>query len=94
LSQVHYASYSGSWDANSRDAIVAELKRKARLTDPSSGMALVVATAAAAGAAGTLTATTDTYQERVGKAVMQIGMGYHASDAAAAKAGIVWLNLE
>ena len=92
LSPVHYASYSGTVDAAARDAIVAELKKKGRLIDPNSDLSTVVATAAAAGAA--VAAGTDSYQERVGKAVMQIGMGYDASDADAAKDGIVWLNLE
>lgn len=94
LSPVHYASFSGAWDANANTSVVAELKKKGRLKDLNSELSTVVANAAAAGAAGTLTAATDTYQERVGKAVMQIGMGYDASDADAAKDGIVWLNLE
>jgi phosphoglycerate dehydrogenase-like enzyme len=92
LSPVHYASFSGTWGAGANTAVVAELKKKGRLKDPNSDLSTVVANAAAAG--GSVAATTDTYQERVGKAVMQIGMGYDASDADAAKDGIVWLNLE
>lgn len=92
LSPIHYASFSGTWGAGANTAVVAELKKKGRLKDPNSELSTVVANAAAA--AGSIASTTDTYQERVGKAVMQIGMGYDASDADAAKDGIVWLNLE
>ena len=91
-STVQYASFSGTWGASATASVVAELKKAARLKDPKSLLATVVANAAAAGA--DISSTTDTYQERVGKAVMQIGMGYDASDADAAKDGIVWLNLE
>lgn len=89
---AHYASFSGTWGASATAFIVGELKKLGRLKDAKASLATVVANAAAAGSE--VSATTDTYQERVGKAVMQIGMGYDASDADAAKDGIVWLNLE
>lgn len=91
LSKVQYATYSGTWNAGAVTAVVTELKKKGRLKDPDTALALAVATAAAA--AGAIAEDTAAYQERVGKGVMQIGMGYHGTNAATAKSGIVWLDL-
>lgn len=90
-SKVYYSEYDGTWGAPATAAVVAELKKKGRLKDPDNELALAVATAAAA--ASGIAEDTVSYQERVGKAVMQIGMGYHATVAATAKANIVWLDL-
>jgi hypothetical protein len=92
VSKEVYVEYDGTFNVAARKMVLNELKKKANLTDPKNELEAVLATVAAAGTYASK--TTDTYQERVGKAVMQVGAGYHASNMAQAKSGIVWLNLE
>lgn len=89
---TQYVCYSGTWGTKAKKEVVAELMKVAKLKDL--GNKLEKAVAAAAAAKGDIEPTSASYSERVGKAVIQIGMGYDKEDLAAAKSGIVWLNLE
>lgn len=90
-SATHYVTLSGTADTNTLDVVLNDLKKKARLKDPETVLKLALASAAAA--ADGIAEDSAPYQERVGKGIFQIGMGYHANDAEAAKDNIVWQNL-
>lgn len=71
-------------------AMAADLKKKARLEVDQAVLAAHLATAYTANPLGT---DSTTFQERVGKAVIQIGYGTGANPTAA-KAAIVWFDLD
>lgn len=70
-------------------AMAAELRDKARLKTDNAVLAVNLMAAYAAEPA---VADTVTFEERVGKGIMQLGYGTGAT-AAEAKANIVWFNL-
>lgn len=89
---TQYVTYSGTLSSKAKKEVVAELMKVGNLKNPSGSLEKAVSAAAAA--KSEIEPGTAHYYERVGKAIMQIGVGYDSESAAAAKSGIVWLNLE
>ena len=89
---LKYIHHSGSINAAAKKELMEELKAAGRLNDPDSKLQKLISSVAAA--KDEIKSSTATYSERVGKAVVQIGVGYHESDFGEAKSGIVWLDLD
>lgn len=89
---VVYVYYKGVWNAAAKNSVVNQLKSIGGLKDPESKLDKAVNDAA--NAKGAVKKETSIYQERVGKTVVQLGFGYHLSNAQSAKSGMVWLDLD